>query len=213
MGVTKSVNITLKRFRTWISLWVQMTVLYLEMTRLQSCCTFGMLRTSTLTLWRSLQVDVTLDPATAAAWLLLSPDGKKVKTQWLTSLFVLTPATLTGNSRLARYKVLNSIQWAHKRTSGIRTWGPCWCGVWSIGQPWRPAPGSQHTQRPPTVRLLCRCSGEAKLHLWKTLLDSSGGKSIFKYLTDVWLQALISQPEQNVDNIELISVWWVPGWR
>lgn len=36
-----------------------------------------------LTFVASFQADVTLDPATAAAWLLLSPDGKKVRMQLL----------------------------------------------------------------------------------------------------------------------------------
>lgn len=68
--------------------WAQIIVQYSEM-----------FRTTLLTLLHSLQVDVTLDPATAAAWLLLSPDGKKVKTQWLIFLFIFTPSALTGNSR------------------------------------------------------------------------------------------------------------------
>lgn len=44
-----------------------------------------MLRTAFLTLSDSLKVDITLDPATAAAWLLLSPDGKQVNTQSFSS--------------------------------------------------------------------------------------------------------------------------------
>lgn len=56
-----------------------------------------MLCTTFLTLYDSLKVDVTLDPATAAAWLLLSPDRKQVKTQSLIFLFTFTSSTLTGS--------------------------------------------------------------------------------------------------------------------
>lgn len=44
-------------------------------------------------------MDITLDPDTAAAWLVLSPDGKKVKSgkMMIVILFFFTAAILTKN--------------------------------------------------------------------------------------------------------------------